>query len=103
MHMKKITTIKKFFGKYDFSGVTLGFLVAHSASKFIESIINGFVMAFFQPLLGDVHWRDDVITLGVFSFKWGEIFSTGLHFTIILLIVVFMIKVLQYDEEQQQE
>ncbi len=97
--MKKSIKIKKFIETHGFASVTIGFLVAHSASKFIESIINGFIMALIQPLLGKVLWSDHVFTIGMFSFKWGQSFSTGLHFLIIITIAVFIIKSLQYEEE----
>lgn len=101
--MEKNIEIKKFIQKHNLASVVIGFLIGHSASMFVESIISGFIMGLIQPLLGKTNWKDHILEIGVFSFKWGEIFVTGLHFIVIIMMAVFIIKIIQYDEQVGEE
>jgi len=101
--MKTSTSIKKFIKDYGFVTVTSGFMIAHAGSNLIESIINGFIMQLFEPFLGNVHWATHELVVGQFSFLWGNIFASGLHLLTVVLVIVFVIELFQYEENSESE
>ena len=93
--------VRAFVKKYALVTVAVGFLVGHSGSQFLESIIEGLIMPLFNPFLDGHNWHDHVVNLGPFNFHWGPIVSTGFHFTAVIIVVVVVIKIFDYEEERE--
>jgi large-conductance mechanosensitive channel len=93
--------IKKFIHDNSFASITIGFLIAHSGVGLIESIINGFIMQLFQPLLGGVSWEDHNLIIGPFTFLWGEILSNSIHMFFVIIIAILLIRILQHEDGKE--
>jgi large-conductance mechanosensitive channel len=90
--------IKAFIHKHSLASVAIGFIVAHSGSRFLQAVIEGLLMPLFNPLLNGVDWKVHTLKLGVFSFAWGPVVAAALHLISVLLIVVAVIRMLEYEE-----
>ena len=90
--------IKAFIKRHSFVSLAIGFLLAHTGAKFLESIVEGVIMPLFNPLLGGVDWNIHYLNVGPFSFLWGPIVSDGIHLLAVIIIVVITIRTFHPDE-----
>jgi large-conductance mechanosensitive channel len=95
-------TIRDFVNRNGLATVAIGFIVGHSGGKFLESVVEGFVMPLFGPFLDGVDWRDHRLVLGPFRFEWGPVVASALHLAAVLVVVVVVIRVLQREEDARR-
>ena len=73
----------------------VSFLVGHSGSNFISSVINNMVMPFISRAFSEVHWEHAHFFIREVKITWGEPLSTGLHFVIVIYIATLALRFLK--------
>ena len=73
----------------------VSFLVGHSGSSFISSMINNMVMPFISRAFSEAHWEHANFTISEVKTTLGEPLSTGLHFLIVIYIAALALRFLK--------
>ena len=73
----------------------VSFLVAHSGAAFLSSIINKMIMPIVEVILGEESREQASVLLGDVKIMWGAPLSDGLHFAVVIYIVVITHKYLK--------
>ena len=75
--------------------LSVSFLVGHSGSSFISSMINNMVMPFISRAFSEAHWEPAHFTISEVQITRGEPLSTGLHFLIVIYIAALALRFLK--------
>ena len=73
----------------------VSFLVGHSGSSFISSMIDNMVMPFISRAFSEAHWEHAHFTISEVKVTWGDPLSTGLHFLIVIYIAALALRFLK--------
>ncbi len=73
----------------------VSFLVGHSGSSFISSIIDNMVMPFISRAFSEAHWEHAHFMISEVKVTWGEPLSAGLHFLIVIYIAAMALRFLK--------
>ncbi len=75
--------------------LSVSFLVGHSGSSFISSMINNMVMPFISRAFSEAHWEHAHFTISEVKITYGEPLTTGLHFLIVIYIAALALRFLK--------
>ena len=77
----------------------VSFLVGHSGSSFISSVINNMVMPFISRAFSEAHWEHAHVVIHEVKITWGEPLSTALHFVIVIYIATLALRFLKKQSD----
>ena len=73
----------------------VSFLVGHSGSQFISSVIDNMVMPFISRAVSEEHWAHAHFMISDVKIPWGGPLSTGIHFLIVIYIAALALRFLK--------
>ena len=73
----------------------VSFLVGHSGSQFISSLIDNMIMPFISRAFSEVHWEHAHFMISEVKISWGAPLSTGLHLLIVIYIAALALRFLK--------
>ena len=77
----------------------VSFLVGHSGSSFISSVIDNMVMPFISRAFSEAHSEHAHFLISEVKITWGEPLSTGLHFLIVIYIAALALRFLKKQSD----
>ena len=77
----------------------VSFLVGHSGSQFISSLIDNMIMPFISRAFSEVHWEHAHFMISEVKISWGAPLSTGLHFLIVIYIAALALRFLKKQSD----
>ena len=92
--------MKKIFSVIHEEGLLLigvSFLVGHSGSSLISSVIDKVIMPFVSLLIGEESWKHAFFIVGGAKVSWGEPLSAIFHFLIVLYIAALALRSLKKE------
>ena len=96
--MEKKYTGKKFteiLHEEGFLLVGFSFLLGHSGSSLLNSIVNGLVMPFFTVMMDEESWEHATVQIGRVQLKWGDPLSDLIHTIVVVVLSVYAYKFLK--------
>tara|TARA_B100000959_G_C14574474_1_gene457260 strand:- start:56 stop:370 length:315 start_codon:yes stop_codon:yes gene_type:complete len=98
--MKSTHSSKKFIEilyKEHFLLIGFSFLIGHSCSTLLNSIINKLLMPFFSLITDEKSWENATTTIGKVELKWGEPLADLIHFVAAVVLSVYAYKYLERE------
>jgi large-conductance mechanosensitive channel len=98
--MKSTRSSKKFIEilyEEHFLLIGFSFLIGHSCSTLLNSIINKLLMPFFSLLTDEKSWENATTTIGGVELEWGEPLSDLIHFAAAVVLSVYAYKYLKRE------
>jgi large conductance mechanosensitive channel len=88
-----------FLKEYKVIALAIAFIIGAAATTMVQSFANNIIMPLIQPLLGAGNWRTATLTLGPFTFTWGQFLADLINFIIIALVIFLIAKWVLKEEK----
>jgi large-conductance mechanosensitive channel len=83
--------------------IGFSFLIGHSSSMLLKSIINKLLMPFVSLLTDENSWDAATTTIGGVELKWGEPLADLIHFVIAIVLAVYAYKYLEKESPDDRQ
>lgn len=77
--------------------IGFSFLIAHSSSQLLASLIHGLLMPIIASITDEVSWESATTTIGGVQLKWGEPLADLIHFAVVVVFSVYAYKLLKKE------
>ena len=84
-----IKLLKEFFEflkEYKVVGLAVGIIIGLASTALVKSLVDNIIMPLVTPFIQNGGWKDAVLALGPFVFKWGAFVADLINFLIIKLL-----------------
>ena len=83
--------------------IGFSFLIGHSSSMLLKSIINKLLMPFVSLLTDENSWDAATTTIGGVQLNWGEPLAGLIHFVIAIVLAVYAYKYLEKESPDDHQ
>ncbi len=75
--------------------IGFSFLIAHSSSQLLASLIHGLLMPIIVSITDEASWESATTTIGGVKLNWGEPLADLIHFAVVVVFSVYAYKLLK--------
>jgi len=97
--MGMIQEFMDFLKEYKVVALAIAFIIAAAATTLVQSFANNIIMPLIAPLMGQVNWKTATLTLGPFTFTYGQFLADAINFIIIAFVVFLLAKWVLKEEK----
>ncbi|MDD3861456.1 MAG: MscL family protein [Candidatus Gracilibacteria bacterium] len=94
---KMMREFMEFLREYKIVGLALAFVMGTASTALVKSLVENLIMPIVTPFIPD--WKEAVLEVGPFSFKWGAFTAELINFTILAFVVFIIAKKLLKEEK----
>lgn len=88
---------REFLKEYKIVGLALAFIMGSASTTLVKSLVDSLIMPIVTPFVPD--WKEAVLVLGPFTFKWGAFAAELINFTILAFVVFIIAKKILKEEK----
>jgi large-conductance mechanosensitive channel len=81
--------------------IGFSFLIAHSSSQLLASLIKGLLMPIIVSITDETSWESATATIGGVELKWGEPLADLIHFAVVVVFSVYAYKLLKKGSKEE--
>ncbi len=101
MKAPKLNKLKNNINQFGLLAAALMGIFGHTATVFLSTLIDSVVMPIFDIFLDEGAWKTDVIVIGDYHLKWGELVSDFIHLLLVGFVIFIALRWLNSEKVEE--